>query len=358
MSRDQQPDSSPEDSGFSDEPTTGPPAGAVSASGPAATLRFGATSDPSDTSGFGATSDPNDTSEFGTTGTRGPSSPATGSRSRFGRSGQSGPDGPGGTGAASGAGGSSGASGAGGTSAAGGAGGAGAASGAGGAGRVGGTSGAGGQGSPGAAAGSSAPGGRARPGARDRGTSTRRTTAGSVASKAGTETETEDRKRRKRRLFVAGISVAAALVVIALCAGGLAVLRAITGFRDDAADAREDRAQRDTACLELETRLNRLVPPGATTTPQTRAIAVRDENAATRIYVGRLDVQRVSDGWRELLDARTSYAEALEAQVKSRTPAFYVAPAARDGVAITDQLARWSPDACAGSIRRLGAPEL
>jgi len=168
----------------------------------------------------------------------------------------------------------------------------------------------------------------------------------------------EARKRRKRRLLVAGIAVAAALVVIALCAGGLTVLRAVSGFRDDAAEAREDRRLRDTACRELETRLNRLTPPGATTGPRIRAVAVRDENAATRIYVGRLDDQRISDGWRELLDSRTAYAEALDAQVKTRTPAFYVAPAPRDGISLVDQLTRWSPAACAGPIRRLAAPDL
>jgi hypothetical protein len=170
--------------------------------------------------------------------------------------------------------------------------------------------------------------------------------------------DSADKKRRKRRLLIAGISLGAALVVIALCAGGLAVLRAFSGFRDDAAEAREDRRLRDSACLELESRLNRLVPPGATPTPQTRATAIRDENAATRIYVGRLDDQRVSDGWRELLDARTAFAEALDAQVKSRTPAFYVAPAPRAGVSLADQIARWSPDACAGPVRRLAAPDL
>lgn len=165
-------------------------------------------------------------------------------------------------------------------------------------------------------------------------------------------------KRRKRRLLVAGVAVAAAVVVIAICAGGLAVLRAVSGWRDDAADAREERRLRDSACIELEGRLNRLVPPGATTTPQARAVAIRDENAASRIYVGRLTEQRVSDGWRELLDARTSFAEALDAQAKSRTAAFFVAPAPRDGVSLADQLARWSPPACAGPIRRLAAPDL
>jgi hypothetical protein len=183
--------------------------------------------------------------------------------------------------------------------------------------------------------------------------------AGSPAGAARSpEAEAETRKRRKRRLLVAGISVGAALVVIAICAGGLTVLRAFSGFRTNAADAREDRRLRDAACLELEDRLNRLVPPGATATPQARAVTIRNENGATRIYVGRLDNQRVSDGWRELLDARTSYAEDLDAQVKSRTPAFYVAPAPRDGISLAEQLTRWSPPACAGPIRRLAVPDL
>jgi hypothetical protein len=195
-------------------------------------------------------------------------------------------------------------------------------------------------------------------GTRPQARTTTRTSGTRPGAGQPTESEAEVKKRRRRRLVVAGIAVAAAVIVIALCAGGLAVLRAVSGFRDDAADAREDRRLRDGACLELEGRLNRLVPPGATTTPQARAVAVRDENAATRIYVGRLDDQRVGDSWRELLDARTAFAEALDAQVKSRTPAFFVAPAPRDGVSLADQLTRWSPSACAGPIRRLAAPDL
>ncbi|MEV4636354.1 hypothetical protein AB0J80_03285 [Actinoplanes sp. NPDC049548] len=166
------------------------------------------------------------------------------------------------------------------------------------------------------------------------------------------------RKRRRRRWLIAGFSAGALLVLIGLCAGGLAVLSAFSGARDDAADAREDHRVRDTACLELEQRLNRLTPPGATTTPQTRAAAVRNENAAVRIYVNELRDGRTGDGWRQLLDARTAYAEALEAQVKSRTPAFFVAPRTGDGRAVTDELDRFSPAACAGPIRRLAAPDL
>jgi thioesterase domain-containing protein len=163
---------------------------------------------------------------------------------------------------------------------------------------------------------------------------------------------------RRQRLVVAGIAVAAALVAIALCAGVLGVVSAVSGARDRAADAREDRRQQDTACLELERRLNHLTPPGATATPQARATAIRDENAAVRIYVAATSDTREQDAWRQLLDARTAYAEALEQQAKARTPAFFVAPKTSDGSAVSDQLAQWSPASCAGLIRRLAAPDL
>jgi hypothetical protein len=172
------------------------------------------------------------------------------------------------------------------------------------------------------------------------------------------ESEAEQRQRRRRRLFVIAIAVGAAIVVIALCAGALGIISAVDGFRDRSDDARETRALRDTACLELEQRLNRLTPPGATGGPQTRSIAVQSENAAVRIYVNEIHSQRDQDGWRQVLDARTAYAEALAQQAKSRTPAFYVAPRAGDGRAVTDELIRWSPEPCGGPIRRLAAPDL
>jgi hypothetical protein len=169
-------------------------------------------------------------------------------------------------------------------------------------------------------------------------------------------TEAGRRQRNRRRWLVAGIAVAAALVAIALCAGVLGIVSAVSGFRDRTADAREDRRQQDTQCLELEQRLNHLVPPGATGTPQARATAIRDENAAVRIYVAATPGTREQDAWRQLLDARTAYAEALDQQAKARTPAFFVPPKAADGAAVADQLVRWSPASCAGSIRRLATP--
>jgi hypothetical protein len=166
------------------------------------------------------------------------------------------------------------------------------------------------------------------------------------------------RERRRRRWFVAGISAGAALIVIALCAGTVAVVSAIDGFQSRNDEVREVRRVRDGECLGLEQRLNRLVPPGATATPQARAVAIRDENSAVRIYVSQIPDQRGQDGWRQLLDARTAYAEALDLQAKSRTPAFYVPPRAPDGVSVTDELVEWSPEPCAGPIRRLAVPDL
>jgi hypothetical protein len=168
----------------------------------------------------------------------------------------------------------------------------------------------------------------------------------------------DERQRRRRRWLVAGISLGAAIIAVALCAGALSVVSSIGGARDRAAEAREARRQRDLGCLELEKRLNRLTPPGAATGPAARATAVRDENTAVRIYVGELVDQPSQDAWRQLLDARTVYADALDRQAKSRTPAFYVAPRAADGRAVADQLMDLSPASCAGPIRRLAAPDL
>ncbi|MFD0520005.1 hypothetical protein [Paractinoplanes durhamensis] len=157
---------------------------------------------------------------------------------------------------------------------------------------------------------------------------------------------------------MAAIAVAAAIIVVALCAGTVSVVSTIDGAKDRAAEARETRALRETGCLDLERRLNRLIPPGATGGPAARATAIRDENSALRIYLDELDSQRDQDAWRQLLDARTVFADGLDRQAKSRTPAFYVAPRTSDGRAVTDLLTQWSPAPCAGPVRRLAAPEL
>ena len=157
---------------------------------------------------------------------------------------------------------------------------------------------------------------------------------------------------------MAGISVGAAIIVIALCAGALSVFNAVDDSGDRAADARDARRLRDQSCLDLERRLNKLAPPGAAAGPGGRATAIRNENAAVRIYVQELRDQGAQDGWRQLLDARAVYADALDRQSKAGAPAFYVAPRTDDGDAVTDELGDDSPAACAGPIRRLAAPDL
>lgn len=148
------------------------------------------------------------------------------------------------------------------------------------------------------------------------------------------------------------------MVLLGLCAGGLAVGSAVSGIRENAAGAREARELRDQACLELETRLNRLVPPGAEIDPQARAQAVRDENVALRIYLEQVGDEETLDGWRQLVDARTQFADALDGEQADRTPAFFVAPRTDSGDATTDSLLRRSPAACSGAIRRLSSPDL
>jgi hypothetical protein len=176
-----------------------------------------------------------------------------------------------------------------------------------------------------------------------------------AAARSGPATEQD---RRRRRWFVSGISIGAAIIVLALCAGALSVIDAIGDTRERADESWEAQRQRDVGCLELEKRLNRLIPPGATSGPVARATAIINENAAVRIYLDEQHDQWVQDAWRQLIDARTVYADALEQQAKSRTPAFYVAPRTADGQSLADQLAGRSPAPCAGPIRRLAVPEL
>ncbi|AGL20886.1 hypothetical protein [Actinoplanes sp. N902-109] len=166
--------------------------------------------------------------------------------------------------------------------------------------------------------------------------------------------ESDAHQRHRRRWFLGAIAAGAALVALALCAGALAVVSTFTGGDHDGDADRADRQVQSAACLELEQRLNKLVPPGATADAKARATAVTNENAALRIYLGQDTDQRTADGWRRVLDARTAYAEALA----KNGPAFYVAPRSTEGRAVTDDLTRLSPAACAGPIRRLQAPDL
>jgi hypothetical protein len=160
-------------------------------------------------------------------------------------------------------------------------------------------------------------------------------------------------RTRTRRWIVAGVIAA---VVIVLLLAGVAIVAAgrlaqrLDRDGDDRADAQE-------ACLTLESRLNRLVPPGATTGPASRAVAIRDENLAVRLFLTdleRADRDEWSDWWRELLDARTAYAEALNRQTRTNEPAFFTPPRTR----LDGRADRRVPDACRAAVRRLAAPDL
>jgi hypothetical protein len=182
-----------------------------------------------------------------------------------------------------------------------------------------------------------------------------------------------DRARRRRRLIIAGAVTVAVLVVLAGCLAVGALVGTGARLADRADDGERRRDRLDVACLELEDRLNRLSPPGATGgDPRRRAGAIRNENAAVRPILVELELvternrddgerrrpdARV-DGWRQLVDARTAYAEALDRQATGGEPAFFLAPRAADGGEVVEALERRGPDSCSGAVRRLGRPDL
>ncbi|MEV0727562.1 hypothetical protein [Polymorphospora sp. NPDC050346] len=190
--------------------------------------------------------------------------------------------------------------------------------------------------------------------------------------------EPGERPRRRRRLWIAIAAGVFGTLVLVGCVGaaGLAVVLGRTADEVERVTHGRDRVQ--TACLELETRLNRLSPPGAAPTPQRRATAIRDENAAVRPFLVELDElrQRHDDGdlddlddddlddrsgweqgWLRLIDARVAYADALDRQAASGDPAFFIAPRTGEGRPVVDRLVE-GPPSCAGTVRRLAAPDL
>ncbi|GAA4451076.1 hypothetical protein [Phytohabitans houttuyneae] len=172
-------------------------------------------------------------------------------------------------------------------------------------------------------------------------------------------------RRRRRMLAIAGGVLA--VLVIAVCATGIALISAIDGLADRAEDNERGVARTDTACTELERRLNRLVPPGATENPQARATAIRNENAAVRPFLAELDQlpgdrrehrRDWLDAWSTLVEARAAYAGALDRQVGGGEPAFFVPPQGQRGKPVVERLVDAGPDSCDGSVRRLAAPDL
>ncbi|HZN16587.1 MAG TPA: hypothetical protein VFB84_00050 [Micromonosporaceae bacterium] len=174
--------------------------------------------------------------------------------------------------------------------------------------------------------------------------------------------------RSRVRLWVT-LGIIGGLVALLACAGTAALV--VGRLVDRLERTGEGAARAHDACVTLETRLNRLTPPGATNGPAARATAIRDENGAVRLFLVEIeqlrdDWQIGTDGdrddwlgwWRGLLEARTAYAEALTRQVRTNEPAFFVAPRTRHGGSTLDRLGWLAPDACRGPVRRLAAPDL
>lgn len=170
---------------------------------------------------------------------------------------------------------------------------------------------------------------------------------------------------------MAGVAAAAVLLAVLACLIGGSIIRAGWGLADDADDRDRHRGRLDQACEALDTRLNRLVPPGATGgDPRRRADAVRDENSALRPLLAELEEltggerdgarrhREWASSWRQLVEARATYADALERQATAGEPAFFVAPRAAGGDTIVEALTRKAPRSCDGAIRRLAQPDL
>lgn len=178
--------------------------------------------------------------------------------------------------------------------------------------------------------------------------------------------------RRRRRLTIAGIAGAAVLVLLVCGCLGAAVA-GLGRFARESDRERTAQARAESACRDLEKRLNRLTPPGATSSPGQRAAAIRDENAALQPFLSEIERLRGwwehddgddgDDGdsrgaaWRQLVDSRTSYADALDRQVTNGDPAFFIAPQDRDGRPVLERLERGS-ESCGAAARRLAAPDL
>jgi hypothetical protein len=186
-----------------------------------------------------------------------------------------------------------------------------------------------------------------------------------TADDSAPTTGARDAETRRRRWWVAGISAGAVLVVLLLCTAAGLVIAGVDRIADRGEDRQVRTHQTAAACHELERRLNRVSPPGAALDLRRRAAAVRDENAAVRPFVEQIDsygeghdrYARWVEWWRQLVAARISYADALDRQAAGGEPAFYLAPQTDGGRSVTERLEDATP-ACAGSVRRLAAPDL
>jgi hypothetical protein len=172
---------------------------------------------------------------------------------------------------------------------------------------------------------------------------------------------------RRRRRFLIIVGTVLAVLVVAVCVGGVAFVNAINRVADRIDESERGAERTDAACLELERRLNRLSPPGAAADSRQRATAIRAENAAIRPFLTELEQIREDrdahwrdwiESWRQLVDARITYADALDREAGGGEPAFFVAPQGRHGTPVVERLTNDSPDSCGGAIRRLAGPDL
>jgi hypothetical protein len=176
--------------------------------------------------------------------------------------------------------------------------------------------------------------------------------------------------RRRRRLTIAAVAGAAVLVLLVCgCLGAFAA--GIGRYAKESDREQTARVRAESACRDLEKRLNRLIPPGAAESPGQRATAIRDENSAVAPFLSELerlhgrwqeegDEDDDRDGrgtsWRQLVDARASYADALDRQVTNGEPAFFLAPQDREGRPLLDRLER-GPESWGAAARGFSLPD-
>ncbi|HWH00811.1 MAG TPA: hypothetical protein VNV66_16205 [Pilimelia sp.] len=180
---------------------------------------------------------------------------------------------------------------------------------------------------------------------------------------------------RRRRVLVAAVATGAALVLLACFAGAGLLFWTVRRAEVEADRSHRADVRAREACAALENRLNRLTPPGAAGDPARRAAAIRDENAAARPFLDdlaagrhpgrhrgaradRMEERPWVRAWRDLLQARTAYADALERQAGGGEPAFFLPPRTPRGVPAVEVLQRRSPAECRGVVRRLAQPDL
>jgi len=161
-----------------------------------------------------------------------------------------------------------------------------------------------------------------------------------------------------------------ALALAVVLAVAAVVTVAALGVRSLRAGERSDRAREAAvrACGELETRLNRLAPPGAAKSARQRAAAIRAENAAVAPFLAELDGLRSDwrgrrwgdyvSAWHLLVEARTAYASALDREAAGGETAFFVVPRSRSGRLAVDVLLDADVRDCGGVVRRLVRPDL